>query len=236
MADGMTRDMKWLLLALAAAAVAGAGFSAYTLHRPRSDGADVKVITHGEQVDILAHLARGKYTVFDFYAVWCPPCRVLGPALERLAAKRSDRLAVRKVDIVDWTMPVAEPGPVRRRRPQGRGRGGGLRRSRAPVRRRGAGAGRDHRRGVGGGPGSGRCRAAGGTRGAAVRPLASSRFSRPRARPARSPAASGCRRSPARPQSPRGGTSPACPAPCAPPRRDRRSWRSPPARRCCPSP
>ena len=108
MADGMTRDMKWLLLALAAAAVAGAGFSAYTLHRPRSDDADVKVITHGEQVDILAHLARGKYTVFDFYAVWCPPCRVLGPALERLAAKRSDRLAVRKVDIVDWTMPVAE--------------------------------------------------------------------------------------------------------------------------------
>jgi len=108
MADGMTRGMKRLLIALASVAVAGAGFSAYTLHRPRSDGADIKVITHGEQVDLLAHLARGKYTGFDFYAVWCPPCRVLGPALKRLAAKKPDRLAVRKVDIVDWTMPVAE--------------------------------------------------------------------------------------------------------------------------------
>jgi len=69
-------------------------------------GADVKVIAHGEKVDLAAHLASGKTTVFDFYAPWCPPCRVLGPALERLAAAQPDRLAIRKVDIVDWTTPV----------------------------------------------------------------------------------------------------------------------------------
>ena len=74
--------------------------------RPRQ--ADLKVITHGQAVDLAAHLAPGKYTVVDFYAAWCPPCRVLGPALERLAAAENDRLAVRKVDIVDWTMPVVE--------------------------------------------------------------------------------------------------------------------------------
>jgi thiol-disulfide isomerase/thioredoxin len=45
--------------------------------------------------------------VFDFYAPWCPPCRVLGPALERLAGREPARLALRKVDIVDWTEPVA---------------------------------------------------------------------------------------------------------------------------------
>jgi thiol-disulfide isomerase/thioredoxin len=106
-ANGMTRDMKRLILGLCALTLAGAAFSAYSLRRPAEDGADVQVITRGEEVDITSHLAPGKYTVFDFYAVWCPPCRILGPALERLAAQERGRLAIRKVDIVDWTMPVA---------------------------------------------------------------------------------------------------------------------------------
>jgi thiol-disulfide isomerase/thioredoxin len=67
---------------------------------------DVKIIAHGEKVDVATHLAAGKHTVVDFYAAWCPPCRVMGPALERLAADEPDRFAVRKVDVVDWTMPV----------------------------------------------------------------------------------------------------------------------------------
>ena len=96
-----------LLLAVAGLALGGAAFSAYTLSRPRPDAADVQVIAHGEEVDLAAHLARGKYTIVDFYAVWCPPCRVLSPALERLAALLPGDLAIRKVDIVDWTMPVA---------------------------------------------------------------------------------------------------------------------------------
>ena len=86
-------------------AVLGTGCAA---DAARSGEADLKVITHGEKVDLAAHLAAGKYTVVDFYAAWCPPCRVVGPALERLAAAEGDRLAVRKVDIVDWTRPVVE--------------------------------------------------------------------------------------------------------------------------------
>jgi len=70
--------------------------------------ADMQIITHGEKVELADHLAKGKYTVVDFYAPWCPPCRALSPVLERLAAHETSRLALRKVDIVDWTMPVAE--------------------------------------------------------------------------------------------------------------------------------
>jgi len=70
--------------------------------------ADMRIITHGRTVDLAAHLAPGKYTVVDFYAPWCPPCRVLSPTLERLAAAENGRLALRKVDIVDWTMPVVD--------------------------------------------------------------------------------------------------------------------------------
>jgi thiol-disulfide isomerase/thioredoxin len=99
--------MKRLLVGIGAAAALGAGFSAWTLNRKAAPEADVRVITRGEKVDLEPHAVRGKYTVFDFYAAWCPPCRVLSPALERLAAARTDRLAIRKVDIVDWTMPVA---------------------------------------------------------------------------------------------------------------------------------
>ncbi len=103
----MSSAMKKLLIGLGVVAIIGAGFSAYTLNRPPRPQADVEVIAHGEEVDLSAHAVHGKFTVFDFYAAWCPPCRILSPALERLGAAELDRLAIRKIDIVDWTMPVA---------------------------------------------------------------------------------------------------------------------------------
>jgi len=66
----------------------------------------ITVISHGAQVDISKHLALGNVTVVDFYADWCGPCRELAPSLEQLA--RSDpEIALRKIDIVNWKMPVA---------------------------------------------------------------------------------------------------------------------------------
>lgn len=97
-----------LFFALLVAMAPLAGCRKGDAEETRIPGGDVKVIAHGEKVDLAAHLAAGKTTVFDFYAPWCPPCRVLGPALERLAAAQPDRFAVRKVDIVDWTTPVVD--------------------------------------------------------------------------------------------------------------------------------
>ena len=37
--------------------------------------------------------------VVDFWAAWCGPCRMLGPALEAEAAKRDDRLELVKLDV-----------------------------------------------------------------------------------------------------------------------------------------
>src|SRR5438093_11977929 len=104
----MTRGLR--VLAVAAAGIVGAAalLGAYALKRAPHGEADVRVITHGERIDLQAHAVPSKYTVFDFYAVWCPPCRALGPALEKLATRNSGKLAIRKVDIVDWTQPVAE--------------------------------------------------------------------------------------------------------------------------------
>src|SRR5206468_10322509 len=104
----MTPLVRNVVLGAGALVLAGAGFGAYRLNHVTGPGADVSIIAHGERVELAEHTVPGKYTVFDFYAVWCPPCRALSPALERLASRHTDRLAARKVDIVDWTMPVAE--------------------------------------------------------------------------------------------------------------------------------
>jgi len=96
------------MLAAGGAVLVAGVLGAYALRRAPAGEADVQIIAHGERVDLEAHTVPGKYTVFDFYAVWCPPCRALSPALEKLAARNPGTLAIRKVDIVDWTMPVAE--------------------------------------------------------------------------------------------------------------------------------
>src|SRR2546428_9704762 len=104
----MTRGARTPMLIGGGLLLAGAALGAYALKRTPAGEPDVKIIAHGERIDLAPHAVPGKYTVFDFYAVWCPPCRALSPALEKLAARHRQTLAIRKVDIVDWTMPVAE--------------------------------------------------------------------------------------------------------------------------------
>jgi thiol-disulfide isomerase/thioredoxin len=66
----------------------------------------VEVITHGDYVDVNHSLVPGKINVVDFYADWCGPCRMVTPYLEKLVYDDRD-VVLRKVDIVNWTSPVA---------------------------------------------------------------------------------------------------------------------------------
>jgi len=71
-------------------------------------------ISHGERVDIRTYATSGKYTVFDFYSDYCPPCRALKPKLEEMHATHDDvNLVV--VDVnrpgvrgIDWQAPVVQ--------------------------------------------------------------------------------------------------------------------------------
>jgi thioredoxin 1 len=45
-------------------------------------------------------LSSGEKPLFvDFWAVWCGPCRIMDPVIERLAAKYSDRMVFGKVNV-----------------------------------------------------------------------------------------------------------------------------------------
>ena len=45
--------------------------------------------------------SKNRLLLFEFYADWCAPCRILEPILEELAEKHKDDLSVYKIDYDD---------------------------------------------------------------------------------------------------------------------------------------
>lgn len=67
---------------------------------PVPEGVDVQDAgAPGEAVELLP--VPGMWTVYDFWATWCAPCKVLGVKLIEFAAAHPGQVAIRKVDIVD---------------------------------------------------------------------------------------------------------------------------------------
>ncbi len=76
-------------------------------------GADVATLSDdGSAVGPLGKVrVKEKYTVFDVYADWCGPCRLVDHYLKDLLERRRD-VAVRKLNIVTMDSPLArEMGP-----------------------------------------------------------------------------------------------------------------------------
>lgn len=70
-------------------------------------GLDVAEIGgEGQSLDIERELVPGKITVFDFFAVWCGPCKKVDRHMAELLERAPD-VALRKIDVVDWESPVA---------------------------------------------------------------------------------------------------------------------------------
>ena len=95
-------------VAAAQAAQAAKASTAAAQAQTRSAAASIQVISNGgQQVDLASLLTPGKITLVDFYADWCGPCRQIGPYLEQMVRENPQQMALVKVDIVNWSTPVA---------------------------------------------------------------------------------------------------------------------------------
>ena len=68
---------------------------------------DIKTVKGGKRINFKEHLSDQKFTIFDFYADWCGPCKIFSPKLENLLLQHKD-VALRKVDVVEWKSELAK--------------------------------------------------------------------------------------------------------------------------------
>ncbi len=58
--------------------------------------AEIKYIQQGDWPEVEA---SAKPVLVDFWAEWCPPCRMMGPTFEKLAENYGDQISFAKVNV-----------------------------------------------------------------------------------------------------------------------------------------
>ena len=67
-----------------------------------------QVLSHGESIDLGPHIVAGQVTVFEVFADWCAPCKVLDLSLQDLERTYGPRITVHKLDLVSFDSNLAK--------------------------------------------------------------------------------------------------------------------------------
>ncbi len=62
-------------------------------------GSVITSVKSNEEFKKIISTSENRLLLFDFYADWCPPCKQLGPILEKIARENRDAVSVYKVNI-----------------------------------------------------------------------------------------------------------------------------------------
>ncbi|HEX7510262.1 MAG TPA: thioredoxin domain-containing protein [Chitinivibrionales bacterium] len=66
---------------------------------PQEQSGPVKKIISMEQYNAAVEQSGDKLVVFDLYADWCMPCRILSPTLEKIAERYASQASFYKINI-----------------------------------------------------------------------------------------------------------------------------------------
>jgi len=55
-------------------------------------------VVHLNEANFVTGISKG-YTLVDFWAEWCGPCKALAPTIDKIADDYKDKVTVAKVDI-----------------------------------------------------------------------------------------------------------------------------------------
>ena len=61
----------------------------------------ITVIKDEAHFNTIVEKSKNHLLIFEFYADWCAPCKILEPTLEELAIKHKDHLSMYKIDYDD---------------------------------------------------------------------------------------------------------------------------------------
>lgn len=56
-------------------------------------------IKHINQEDFEELIANNKLVLIDFFATWCPPCKMLAPVLEEVQKTLNDKIVIAKINV-----------------------------------------------------------------------------------------------------------------------------------------